>query len=40
MHTLVALYGYLKADDEPDAWGATDSIDSPAGLLHWIDRHG
>ena len=40
MQTLVALYGYLHADDKPAEWGAGDSIASPSGLIDWIDNHG
>jgi phosphoglycolate phosphatase len=36
MKTLVALYGYLKADDTPEAWGADDLIESPEQLTTWI----
>ena len=39
MYTLVAMYGYLSAEDTPDLWDADDLIDSPAGLLDWIDAH-
>ncbi len=36
MKTLVALYGYLKADDTPETWGADDLIESPEQLTTWI----
>lgn len=36
MKTLVALYGYLKADDKPGNWGADVLIESPAHLTSWI----
>jgi phosphoglycolate phosphatase len=38
MHTLVALFGYLQAHDTPDTWQASGTIDSPAGVLDWLDR--
>lgn len=38
MHTLVALFGYLQAHDDPHAWQASGTIDSPAGVLDWLDR--
>lgn len=36
MKTLVALYGYLQADDQPEHWGADGLIANPEQLLHWI----
>jgi phosphoglycolate phosphatase len=38
MHTLVALFGYLQAQDDPQSWQASATIDSPAGVLDWLDR--
>lgn len=38
MHTLVALFGYLQVQDDPQAWQASAIIDSPAGILDWLDR--
>lgn len=37
MRSLVALYGYIAPGDDPHAWGADASIDSPRALLAWID---
>ena len=37
MKALVALYGYLKADDQPEHWGADAMISHPAHLMHWIE---
>jgi phosphoglycolate phosphatase len=36
MKTLIARYGYLGADDTPEAWGADGSIDSLMELLDWL----
>jgi phosphoglycolate phosphatase len=36
MKTLAALYGYLKANDTPETWGADALIDSPEHLKNWI----
>ncbi len=36
MTTLVALYGYLKHDDQPDSWGAHGMIESPEQISAWI----
>ncbi|HEB59143.1 MAG TPA: phosphoglycolate phosphatase [Gammaproteobacteria bacterium] len=36
MHTLVALFGYIGEDDDPDTWRADAMIESPAGILDWI----
>lgn len=38
MPTLVALYGYLGEDDRPETWGAAGFIQTPAGLLDWLDN--
>lgn len=37
MPTLVALYGYLGGDDLPETWGAAGFIQSPLGLMDWLD---
>ncbi|MDX1605289.1 MAG: phosphoglycolate phosphatase [Candidatus Competibacterales bacterium] len=36
MTTLVARYGYLAADERPEAWGADGLIDSPQALCDWL----
>jgi phosphoglycolate phosphatase len=36
MPTLVARYGYLEPQDEPDGWPTDGIIDSPAALLDWL----
>ena len=36
MYTLVALFGYLMADDEPETWGATALIQQPSDILDWL----
>ncbi len=38
MHTIVARYGYLRADETPEAWDADGIIDSPEELLAWLPR--
>jgi 2-phosphoglycolate phosphatase len=38
MHTLVALFGYIQADDDPHSWAASAAIETPAEVLEWIDR--
>lgn len=38
MFSIAALYGYIEADDDPYAWGADASIQSPADLLNMINR--
>ncbi len=37
MKTIAALYGYIKADDKPETWGADALIDSPEQLTTWIN---
>jgi phosphoglycolate phosphatase len=36
MRTLVALYGYIGAEDRPETWGATGLLNTPLELLHWV----
>ncbi|MEA1889401.1 MAG: HAD-IA family hydrolase [Pseudomonadota bacterium] len=36
MQTLVALYGYLEKNDQPELWQANGSINRPAELIDWI----
>lgn len=36
MPTLVALFGYLTADDQPQRWGATALIHEPRDILAWL----
>ncbi len=38
MHTLVALVGYIQAEDDPHSWAASAAIEAPAGVLDWIDH--
>jgi 2-phosphoglycolate phosphatase len=38
MRALVAVYGYLRADEDWPAWGGDGSIERPADLLDWLDR--
>ncbi len=40
MHTAVALFGYLDAQDTPQRWGADTLIEHPMELLTWIDTAG
>ncbi len=36
MKTLVALYGYIGANDTPDSWNADGSINHPLEVLDWL----
>lgn len=36
MKTLVATYGFLKADDQPELWGADHLVNSPQHINEWI----
>ncbi|MGR9089767.1 MAG: HAD family hydrolase [Gammaproteobacteria bacterium] len=38
MHTMVALYGYLDANDRPESWGADVLAESPAAIREWLQR--
>ena len=37
MQTLVALYGYIGAQDHPETWGANGLIQNPQDILTWLD---
>lgn len=36
MTTLIATFGYLASDDQPEAWGADGMIDHPEDILDWV----
>ncbi|MGD8644470.1 MAG: HAD-IA family hydrolase [Chromatiales bacterium] len=36
MGTLVARYGYIEADEQPEDWGADALIDEPREILDWL----
>ncbi len=38
MPALVALFGYIGAEDRPEAWGAEGMIAAPGDLLTWLNR--
>jgi phosphoglycolate phosphatase len=38
MPVLLARYGYLGPDDDPDSWQADAQIHSPLQTLAWLDR--
>jgi len=37
MKTLVALFGYIGDDDQPETWGADGMIRKPSDILEWLD---
>lgn len=37
MPVLVARYGYLGPADDPDSWRADGQIDTPGGIIDWLD---
>jgi N-acetyl-D-muramate 6-phosphate phosphatase len=40
MPALVAVYGYLRADEDPTGWGADAYLDRPLDLLDWLKASG
>ncbi len=36
MATLVAMFGYLMEEDEPETWGANALIQRPSEILDWL----
>jgi phosphoglycolate phosphatase-like HAD superfamily hydrolase len=37
MRSVAAVYGYIAPDDDPHTWHADATIDTPGGLLDWLD---
>jgi 2-phosphoglycolate phosphatase len=40
MPALVAIYGYLHAGEDWQAWGGDGFVEQPVGLLDWLERSG
>lgn len=38
MATLVALFGYIGDEDDPRDWGADALVETPGGILEWLDK--
>lgn len=38
MRTLIARYGYIENDDDPDQWQADGNIGHPAELIDWLSN--
>jgi phosphoglycolate phosphatase len=38
MHTMIALFGYLRNEDRPHEWDADSMIEQPQDLLDWLAR--
>ena len=38
MRALVAMYGYIQADEQPDTWEADALLEHPDQLLGWLDE--
>jgi phosphoglycolate phosphatase len=34
---LVALFGYIGENEQPEGWGADGMIDAPLDVLAWIN---
>ncbi len=39
MKTLVAQFGYISANDNPDDWQAHAIIDSPQAIMRWVEQY-
>lgn len=39
MRTIVALFGYIGEQDEPQSWQADAMLDSPAEIANWVLRN-
>lgn len=40
MKTLIAMFGYIEAEEQPETWGADAAIDTPQQVLDWLDAQG
>ena len=38
MKTLIADYGYIAKDENPDAWNADGSISEPEEIINWLKK--
>ena len=36
MKTIVALFGYIGSEDQPDTWGADALLESPQAISEWL----
>jgi phosphoglycolate phosphatase len=36
MSTLIAMYGYINDDDQPEDWGADGIVNAPVDILSWL----
>ena len=36
MHTLIALYGYISSDEDPDEWLADGMVSNPHEIITWL----
>lgn len=40
LHTIVALFGYIGKDDNPQDWQADALLNTPADIFEWIKKTG
>ena len=38
MHNIVAMYGYIPANTDPNSWAADHYIDHPTELIDWLQN--
>lgn len=38
MRTMAALFGYIRAEDDPERWGANVCIDTPGDISEYLDE--
>ncbi len=38
LYTLIASFGYLGADDDPQSWGADGIVNDPGAIVDWLER--
>jgi phosphoglycolate phosphatase len=38
MKTLVADYGYIAKDENPEVWDADGSISEPEEIIDWLEK--
>jgi len=38
MKTLIADYGYIAKDENPEVWGADGRISEPEEIIDWLEK--
>jgi phosphoglycolate phosphatase len=39
VQTLIALFGYLGDEDQPESWGANGLVEQPQDIIDWVEAN-